>query len=361
MAGPIALFLGNGCDEKMTTSLPVTIILVVLMFGFIIFIHELGHFLTAKAAGVKVHEFAIGMGPVLFKFYKGDTKYNLRLLPIGGFVAMEGEDEESSDRDAFCNKPVWKRIIVIVAGAAMNILFGFILMFLLVSMQGRLSTTQVALFDEGAVSSEKLQVGDVILEVNGANVHIANDLVFELVGAGTDPVNMLVQRDGEELLLENIPFHSEVLEDGTAVFSMDFKVKGVPKTLGGMFRESFYMTTGVVKQAWVSFIKLVTGQFQVNQLSGPVGVSGAIGQAAAVGFSSLMLMVAFVTINIGVFNLLPLPALDGGRLVFLIIEGLRGKPVPAKYEGLIHAAGLVLLMGLMIFVTYQDIVRLISK
>lgn len=345
----------------MTTSLPLTIVLVVLMFGFIIFIHELGHFLTAKAAGIKIHEFAIGMGPTIFKFYKGETKYNLRLLPIGGFVSMEGEDEESTDADAFCNKPVGKRIGVVVAGAAMNILFGFILMLVIVSMQGLLSTTQVALFNEDAVSSAKLQVGDTILKVNNAKVHIANDIVFEFVGAGQQPVDLLVERGGEQILLEDVPFQTEVLEDGTAVLMMDFRVKGVPKNLSGVVREAYYMTTGVVKQVWVSFVKLITGQFKMNQLSGPVGVSGAIGQAAAVGVKSLLLMVAFVTINIGVFNLLPLPALDGGRLVFLLIEAVLGKPVPAKYEGLVHTTGLFLLMGLMLFVTYQDIIRLIQK
>lgn len=336
------------------------IIFVVLIFGFIIFIHELGHFTVAKACGVRVHEFALGMGPTIFKKQKGDTTYALRLLPVGGFVAVEGEDEDSDDEKALNKKPVWQRILFVSAGAFMNILFGFLLMMLLVSKQELVSTTVVARFNEDAVSSQILQVGDEILEINGKKVSIGNDIIFELISVGSDPIDLTIRRDGEILTLENVPFPTETV-DGITVASMDFLVYGQEKTLAGTLKEAWHMTTGVVKQVWDSFFKLITGQYKVQQLSGPVGVSTAIGQAASVGVENLILMIAFITINIGVFNLIPLPALDGGRLFFLLIEAIRGKPVPAKYEGFVHAAGLVLLMGLMLFVTFNDIVKLIFK
>ncbi len=335
------------------------IVFVVLMFGFIIFIHELGHFTLAKACGVRVHEFAIGMGPTIFHRQKGETKYALRLFPIGGFVAVEGEDEDSDDSKALCNKKVWQRILFVSAGAFMNLLMGFILMLVIVSRQDLVSTTKVAQFEPDAQSAQVLQVGDEILKVNGSRVHIANDILFEFINVGKDPVELTVRRNGQVMTLKDVPFRVEEAEEGIYVVNMDFKVAGVDKNIGNTFKEAWFMTTGVVKEVGRSFVKLVTGQYKMNQLAGPIGVSGAIGDAASMGANQLMMMIAFISINIGVFNLLPLPALDGGRLAFLLIEAVRGKPVPPKYEGYVHAAGMALLIGLMIFVTFNDIMRLI--
>lgn len=338
----------------------VTILLGILVFGAIILIHELGHFLTAKSQGVSVPEFSIGMGPELFHITKGETQYTLRLLPIGGYVAMEGEDEESTDDRAFCNKKPLQKILIIVAGASMNLLLGFLIILALVCAKPMIGSTQVSVFDPEAVSSEKLQVGDEILEINGYNVHTSNDLVYAFIDVGDQPVQMTVRRNGEIVQLTDVPFAYEQIE-GQTIVKLDFKVQGLKKTPLLALKESWYMTTGMVKQVWTSFGKLITGQFHMNQLSGPVGVTQVIGEVASTrNYSNFFLLVAFITINIGVFNLLPLPALDGGRLIFLLIELVRGKPVPAKYEGYIHAAGLFLFMGLMLFVTFQDIVRLIQ-
>ena len=339
-------------------SLFVTILSVILNFGFILFIHALGHFTVAKACGALVHEFSLGMGPALWKKQWGETTYALRLLPIGGFVAVEGEDEDSDNERAINRKPVWQRILFVGAGAFMNVLFGFILMVIIVANQELVSTTTIAQFQEGATSSQVLQIGDEILEVNGAPVRIGNDIVFEFISVGSEPVDLTIIRDGETILLEDVPFPMQTI-DGITMASMDFLVYGQEKTVFSTLKEAWHMTTGVVKQVWDSFFKLVTGQYKMQQLSGPVGVSSAIGEAASLGMENLLLMVAFITINIGVFNLIPLPALDGGRLFFLLIEAVRGKPIPAKYEGFIHAAGLFLLMGLMLFVTFNDVVKLL--
>lgn len=339
-----------------------TIVIAILIFGLIIFIHELGHFATAKAVGIRVHEFALGMGPVLFRVKKGETQYAIRMFPIGGFVAMEGEEEDSEDTGAFCNKKVWQRTLVIVAGATMNILLGYVIMLIIVSNQNMVSTTVISEFDKDSASAQSLQVGDKILKVNNSVVHTANDIIFALVEAGDKPISMDILRKDEKQSLANVPFQLEKMEDGTPVVKLDFRVWGAKKTVGSVLRESWFMTTGVVKQVWSAFVKLVTGQFKVSQLSGPVGVTQAIGQVASTtNYSNLLMMIAFITINIGVFNLLPLPALDGGKLVFLLVEAVRGKPVPAKYEGFVHAAGLAFLMLVMVFVTFQDIVRIFKK
>lgn len=341
-------------------NLVVTILLAVVIFGVIILIHELGHFLTAKAVGVSVPEFSIGMGPELFHITRGETRYTLRALPIGGYVAMEGEDEESQDSRAFCNKKPLQKILVIAAGATMNLILGFAIMLGLVISRPVVSSTQISYFDPAAVSNEKLELGDEIVSINGYKVHTANDLIYAFVDVGTEPVQMTVIRDGEKIELSDVPFEYEEVEDQVIV-KLDFKVQGLEKTPLLVLKESWYMTTGVVKEVWTSFGKLITGQFEMNQLSGPVGVTQMIGEVASTrDFSTIFMMAAFITINIGVFNLLPLPALDGGRLLFLVLELLRGKPVAPKYEGYVHAAGLFLLMGLMLVVTFNDIVRLIK-
>ena len=332
--------------------------MALLAFGAIIFIHELGHFLVAKSVGITVHEFALGMGPKLFSFRRGETVYALRLVPIGGFVQMEGEDAESDESGAFCKKKVWQRILVVVAGAVMNILLGFLILLGLSIFGGGLSSTTIAIFNEGATSSEMLQVGDRITAINGTRIHIGNDLIFELVRDSDGVVDMDIIRDGEAIGLRGVPFQTQKAEDGTNYISLDFKVYAFEKTPMNVIKYAFYWTQGTVRQVWVSFLELVTGKYGLNQLSGPVGLTSAIGQATGIGLSSVLTLIALITINIGVFNLLPIPALDGGRLVFLLIEGIFRHPVPPKYEAYIHAAGLVALFGLMIVVTFNDILRL---
>ncbi len=336
----------------------VGIIIAILVFGLIIFIHELGHFLVAKAAGIRVQEFALGMGPTLFHFTKGETKYALRLLPIGGFCQMEGEDSESEDNRAFCNKKVWVRICVVAAGAVMNLILGFIVVLIMVSTSPALGSTTVSQFSEGATTQQTgLQEGDTILKVKGRTMFISNDIVYEMLNDSDGIVDMVVLRDGKKVKLDAVQFQMKE-ENGQRMIVPDFVVKATPKTFLNVLNYTFRQTASTARLIWVTLIDLVTGRYGLNDLSGPVGVIDAIGQAASIDISALLNIVAFITINVGIFNLLPLPALDGGRLVFLIIEAIRRKPIKPQYEGYVHFAGMILLFLLMIFVTINDILRL---
>lgn len=316
----------------------------------------------AKSVGITVHEFALGMGPRLLSFRRGDTVYALRLVPIGGFVQMEGEDEESASPGAFGKKKVWQRILVVTAGAVMNVLLGFFLLFGLTMGNASLSSTTVAQFADGASSSAVLEAGDRITRINGVRTRIGNDLIFELVRDSDGLVDMEVVREGERMNL-SVPFRTEDAGDGHRVITLDFKVYAVEKTPINVLKYSVYWTMGTVRQVWSSLIDLIRGRYGLNELSGPVGVATvigeAVGQAKSSGIRPLLTLIAFITINIGVFNLLPLPALDGGRLVFLLIEAVRRRPVPAKYEAYVHAAGLLALFALMIAVTVSDVMRLV--
>ena len=338
-----------------------TIVLSILLFGLFIFVHELGHFLVAKAFKIRVNEFSLGMGPTLVGFGKGETRYSLRLFPIGGFVMLEGEEEESEDERSFGKQSVWKRAAVLVAGACMNLILGLIVVaIMLIATQSYLGSTTVALFDEGAHSSAMLQVDDKILKVNGASVHVDNDIIMQMLRDQDGKVDLLVERDGEKVALEQVPFLMQEQEDGTKGLWIDFKVYAREKTFLNVLHDTFYTTVSIARTVWVSLLDLITGRYGVSQLSGPVGVTSVIGQASAMGLRPLLNIIAFITINLGVFNLLPLPALDGGKLLFVLIEAVRGKPVDPKYENYIHTAGFLLLIGLMLFVTYNDIYRLIT-
>ncbi len=343
------------------------IIIGVLLFGFVIFFHELGHFLMAKLSGIRVNEFALGMGPKLFSFQKGETKYALRLLPIGGYCAMEGEDEESDDQRAFGNKPVWRRILVVVAGGLFNIILGFFLMLIVLGQQDVYATTTISKFAENsALEAAGAQVGDRIVEIDGYAVYTDRDLSFSLALADPKAVSMKVERDGQKVDLGVFALNAQTVEDGKEIVSMDFWVEPEKRTFFGLIGRSAADTYSMARMVIESLKGIVTGRFGLNDVAGPVGTAQAISQAAGAGLeqgfgqavNNILLMIIMITVNLGVVNLLPLPALDGGRLLFLIWEGVTRKPVPQKYEGYVHAAGFVLLMGLMIVITFSDILRI---
>lgn len=338
-----------------------TIVISVLVFGALIFIHELGHFLAAKWAGIRVNEFSLGMGPVIFQRQKGETAYSLRAFPVGGFVSMEGEDDGSNDERAFCNKSVGKRLLVISAGAIMNLLLGFLLMIILVCMGNAVGTTRISQFGEGAVSSQWLQVDDEIVSVNGHRVRTPNDISYEFMNEDDGILDMEIIRDGSKVNLSGVTFDMQDIGDGLKAIRIDFKVYGVQKTIWNVPPYAFNWSVSIMKQVWSSLVKMVTGQFTLNQLSGPVGVASTIGEAASMGLDSTILIIAFITINLGVFNLLPFPALDGGRLLFLLIEMIRHKPIKPEYEGYVNTAGLLILLGLMAMVTFNDVIKLIFR
>lgn len=345
------------------------IIIGVLLFELIIFIHEFGHFITAKKSGVKVNEFALGMGPKLIKFQKGETLYSLRLFPIGGFCAMEGEDEDSDDKRAFNNAKVWKRMIIVVAGVVMNILLGFVLMFIYLLPSTNFVSSKIAVFADNAVSSEYLQVGDEIKSINGFSIHTEQDLNFAFATANPDGMDMVVLRDGEQINLNGVKFAKTTSSDGKTAIRLDFKVYPIEKNFGTLLEQSFWGVVSTIKIVWVSLVGLIRGQFGFNEIAGPIGMTSAISQVTAAGLESsgfgqavlnLIYVMMMITVNLGVMNLLPLPALDGGRLVFLIIEAIRRKPISRKYEGYIHAAGLVVLLLFMAVVSFSDILRLFT-
>jgi len=337
-----------------------TILITILVFGVIIMIHELGHFVAAKLFGVKVNEFSLGMGPALFKFTKGETSYGLRLLPIGGFVSMEGENEGSADDRAFCNKPAWQRFIILAAGAFMNLILGFVLVGILVGQMQLIGTTTIANFYPEAASSQWLQPNDTIVGVNGYRINGYNDAIFQMVRDQDGVIDFEVVREGEKLLLKDVAFETTELSDGMTSMVLDFQFYGQEKSLFRSLDYTFDWTVSIAKQVWYSLGDILTGQYGLNQLSGPVGTSSAIGEAASAGLESLLMLVAFITINVGVFNLLPVPALDGGRLLFVLIEVIIRRPIPQKYESIIHAAGFIMLMGLVVAITFNDIFKLIS-
>lgn len=336
----------------------VTIILTLVVFGVIIAIHELGHFLVAKAIGAKVNEFALGMGPALFKHTWGETMYSIRLFPIGGYNRIEGEDEESNDARAFGKKPVWGRILVTVAGAIMNLLLGFVLVLIITSAKPYFASTTIAAFDKAAVSNSQLMLGDRIVKINNSKVKVDYDILFSLMRDTDGKVDFTVERDGKIVELNGVPFNLTTNQDGSQSLRIDFKVLPLKKTVLTTVNQAFNMSVTIGKVVWISLIELITGHFDLQQIAGPVGVSQVIGQASAIGWDSLLTVAAFISINVGIFNLLPLPALDGGRLIFLIIELIRRKPIDPKYENAVHSAGFVLLMLLAIVIAIKDTVFL---
>lgn len=346
-------------------STALTIIIAILVFGFLIFIHEGGHYTAARIFKVSINEFAIGMGPKLFsrKSKKTGIAYSLRALPIGGFVSMVGEDEDSDDENAFCKKPVWQRIIITAAGALTNIIAGVVVMCIVVSMPGyTLASNTVADFsrDENGYSYAEaggLAIGDRIVAVNGTPVHIGNELVFEIARKGVKPVDLTVVRDGERVVIEDIVFPTYT-ESGATLGDPDFVVFAEGKNVGTVLKHSFFYSASTIKLVWTSIYDLVTGRFGVSAVSGPVGVTQALGEAAKSGVLDLMLLAVVLSMNLGVMNLLPLPALDGGRLLFQLIELVRRKPIKREIEGYIHFGGLVVLMILMAVIAVKDIIGL---
>ena len=339
------------------------ILVAILFFGLLIFFHELGHFTFAKLFKVKVHEFAMGMGPTLFKFKKGDTKYALRLFPIGGFVSMEGEDEESEDEGAFCKKPAWQRFIIVAAGGTINLIMGVIIVAVMLSQSSLIGLPEIHSFEENAVSSQHLQAGDKIEKINGKRVFSEYDLSFLMMRDKDGIIDFTVKRDGEKVELPSVPFQTYD-NNGVNTIVYDFIIRGVEPGIWSVAKNSVLQSVSIGRIVWISLLDLVTGQYGLSDLSGPIGTVTYIADAAQTAtqqtdYTYLFNLMAMIAINIGLFNLLPLPALDGGRLLFIAIEVVFRKKVPAKFEGWVHAVGIVLLLGLMVIVSFSDIMRLI--
>ena len=310
----------------------VTALLAILVFGFLIFIHEFGHYIFARIFKVSITEFSIGMGPKLvwYDSKKTGIRYALSAIPIGGYVAMVGEDAESDDPNAFNKKPAWQRLIVTVAGAVINILAGVIAIIIFASIANIGSTTVYDFPEtEYEISSADsgLQSGDRIIKVGSKRVNNADTLYYEITRNGNKPVDLTVVRDGVEITLEDVVFPTDTVS-GQVFGIMDFKVYAQRKTFGSVLGYSLSKSVLTVRTCWESIYDLITGRYTFEAVSGPVGISEAIGDAAAYGFTAVLNIVSLISINLGVMNLLPLPALDGGRTVMILVEMITKKKLP---------------------------------
>ena len=379
-------------------SFIITILAALLVFSAVIAIHEFGHFTVAKLCGIQVNEFSIGMGPVLWKKNHKGTQYSLRALPVGGFVALEGEESPESQQaeaardareDNFSSSkhdlnilstesdgevqekpagiplneaPVWQRVLVMVAGAVMNFVLGFVVLVILITAQNEpiTSKTIYAIQDGALCGQTGLQAGDKVLAVNGRRCFVANDILYELVRTQSYSADFTVLRDGQKVQLPGVQFDTWQDEKGETHMSIGFSVYGLEKTPGNVLREAGNSVLYYGRIVFTSLVDLVRGRESINNLSGPVGIVSAIGQAASYGWQDLLEVLALITVNLGILNLLPFPALDGGKVVFLVIEGVTGHAVPEKLQSVLTLATFGLLFGLMLFATYNDILRLIT-
>ncbi len=338
-------------------------LLAIFLFGILIAIHEFGHFSFAKLFKVKVNEFALGMGPKILSKKKGDTAYSLRLFPIGGFVSMEGEDEDSADDAAFNKKPAWQRFIIIAAGAILNLFLGILVVGICLSCSELVGTRVVHSFDTDATSQASgLQVGDEIIEINNTPIYSFKGISFNLIRDNDSKVDMVVRRNGEKVELNGVEF-SQFEFEGRSYVKQDFIIVGEEPTVKNVVKNAFLDSASIVQMVRLSLFDLVTGKYGVKDVSGPVGTISAIAEstaepeALADKLLTALNFLSMITINVGVFNLLPLPALDGGRLFFLFIEMIRRKPIPAEKEGKVHTVGLILLLALMAVITISDIIK----
>ena len=392
----------------------ITFIAAVFVFSAVIAIHEFGHFMVAKLCGVQVNEFSIGMGPVLCKRVRKGTQYSIRALPVGGFVALEGEEspesrqaEENTDEEPLSphsdadsspsrgakadarkpdlpplsgevaeptgsdgevkgiplnEAPVWQRALIMLAGAGMNFVLGFVVMAILITAQSEPITSKVLYqVEENALCGQTgLQAGDKILAVNGRRCFVANDILYELMRTEDYTADFTVLRDGKKVELPGVQFDTWQDDKGETHMSLGFTVYGIKKTPLNVLKEAGNSVLYYGRIIFASLSDLLRGRESINDLSGPVGIVTAIGQAASYGWQDLLELLVLITVNLGIFNLLPFPALDGGKVVFLLIEGVTGHAVPEKIQSGLTVAAFALLFGLMIFATYNDILRLMT-
>lgn len=330
-----------------------TLIYAILLFIILIFPHELGHFTVAKAAGIKVNEFAFGMGPAIYKKERGETLYSIRLIPIGGYCAMEGENEESDNKRAFNNKPGWIKILVLIAGSVMNIAIAIIVMSIIAGVNGTPTTTVASLTDGGPAVTSGMKIGDTIISIDGKNIDKWQDLT-EMITESQGSLEIKVKRDESTISLDITP---EKEKDGKLIIGIS------PAMNHGFFSSikqgavsSWEMTLSMYK----ALKMMITGQVSADQIAGPVGIVSMVSATSSYGFSYFAYLLALMSLNLAVINMLPLPALDGGRVLFVLIRKITGKMITNEMEGRIHMIGMVLLIGLMVFATWNDIVRLLT-
>lgn len=349
------------------------IVIAIIAFGVLIGIHEFGHFIAAKSLGVKVNEFSIGMGPAIFKRQKGETLYALRILPIGGYCAMEGENEETDDPRCFSRQRGWKKIIILAAGSFMNFLLGLVLVLVIFSQAAGFNAPVISGFTENNPyeGENALQVGDEIYSVDGHRIYFTGNFSLYLSRNSSQVYDIVVIRDGERVELNDFAMKPYEQADGSTAYGLSFSV--VEANLGNTLKYSWYTTIDFVRQVWLALSDLVGGLMGLDDMAGVVGIVDMINdvgsetaqnEGVGIALMDIGYLVAFIAVNLAVMNMLPIPALDGGRVLFVLLNGLihliTRKRIPARYEGYVHTAGFVLLLGLMVVVMYNDISRIIS-
>lgn len=349
------------------------ILLAILIFGVLIAVHELGHFLAAKAAGVRVNEFSICMGPVLWQKTKGETTYSLRAIPIGGFCAMEGEDTDSDDPRAFSSASVWRRLLILVSGSAANFLAGLLIVLIVYLSAAGVSTTRIAgFFDGSPVPAETgLAVGDELYRIDGERVYLYSDIALLLGRSASGVYDLEVRRDGRIVSLEQVPLSlREYEEDGASVqrYGLYFDVEEM--TLPCAVSAAWNNAMDFARLVRLGLQDLVRGAVGIGELSGPVGIvstiaeTGQASETASQAARNISYLAAFLAVNLAVMNLLPLPALDGGRVLFLLLtalaEAVTRRKINRKAEGYLHLAGMIVLLTFMVLITFKDIWKLLG-
>lgn len=330
----------------------ITAFAAIFVFLLVVLLHELGHFSVAKMVGIKVNEFAIGMGPKIFQKRSGETQYTLRALPIGGFVRMEGEEESSNDPRSFQNVSVWSRMAVIAAGSIMNFVLAIVVLSIVAFNVGVPTTTIEDIVPDSPAEIYGVQPGDTFRKIDNVEISSWEDIV-NTINATTpgESITIEIERNDALITLEVVP-----IQDGERMVIGIYPAgeRSLSHSIRAGFEDTFYF----IRLMFQFVGMLFTGQVSTNDLAGPIGVINEVGQAAKMGFNNLLLILGFISINLGFFNLLPIPALDGSKIVFLLIELVRGKPIDPDKEGFIHLIGFVFLISLMILVTYKDLIRI---
>ena len=344
-----------------------TIIYFILVLGITVLIHELGHFIFAKKAGVHCYEFSVGMGPRLFKFNRknDETEYSIRLLPIGGYVQMAGEDLETNDDNVsadkqMCNKKWHERFLIIIAGVVFNFILAFILLFVVGLVNGSPTNKPIiaSIDEEYPVYKTNLKTGDIITKINDKSIKTSDRLILELqITSGKEVEFEVMHENGKTEDVTVKPILVEI--DGESGYKYGFSLdNSIDKGFFSAIKYAFTKILSLVEQMIFIILYLITGKLSLNNLAGPIGIFNIVGEAASAGFINIIYLMGYISVNVGFINLLPIPAFDGGRLLFLIIEKIKGKPVNPKVENMIHSIAFILLMILMFVISYNDIMRL---
>ncbi len=348
------------------------IVFAILIFSFLIFIHEFGHFFAAKLSGVKVNEFAVFMGPKLVKWQRGETLYSIRCIPIGGFCAMEGEDEETDDPRSFQKATWWKRLAILLAGSAMNFIAGLLIFLLVFAPAKAIAQPVITEAEPGCtvVREDGLHIGDRFLEINGEKIYVSSNVTMLFQIFGGDTHDILVERDGKQVFLDDFKMETHLFQnaDGTTSERYGFAFGMEEADLGSILSLTWNTAIDNIRSVRLSLQMLFTGLASITDLSGPVGIVQIMSDTAAASestqdaISNILYIGGIIAVNLAVMNLLPIPALDGGRAVALllttVIEKITGKKLNPKIEGYIHGVGMILLLALMAIIMFKDIFAL---